>query len=207
MVILYYKITKIVRALWLAERSVYMRVCKHGCGVNMFCFSRANHASTNLKKFSSSKLGKFTLFTHSFVGWNLENRYKEGVSIFLRLSWHFKRQKSVFGKHLFAKQELITRARLRGQGFATGKNFSFNQCNNQEFCVFFSRESYFIKAIENSRRWENSRQLCKPSTSSRVCITVSNSPNPSRVYIRLCKHGKRFLLLNCFLQYYLAIVG
>ena len=68
-----------------------------------------------------------------------------------------------FGKHLFAKQELITRARLRGQDFATGKN---------------------------------SRQLCKPSTSSRVCITVSNSPNPSRVYIRLCKHGKLFLLLK-----------
>ena len=34
-------------------------------------------------------------------------------------------------------------------------------------------------------------------TKSRVCITVSNSPNPSRVYIRLCKHGKRFLLLKC----------
>ena len=53
-----------------------------------------------------------------------------------------------------------------------------------------------IAWYKHSRRWENSRQLCKPSTSSRVCITVSNSPNPSRVYIRLCKHGKRFLLLN-----------
>ena len=40
------------------------------------------------------------------------------------------------------------------------------------------------------------RQLCKHSTSSRVCITVSNSPNRSRVYIRLCKQGKRFLLLK-----------
>ena len=40
-------------------------------------------------------------------------------------------------------------------------------------------------------------RFCKPSTSSRVCITVSNSPNPSRVYIRLLKHGKRFLLLKC----------
>ena len=49
---------------------------------------------------------------------------------------------------------------------------------------------------KHSRRWENSRQLCKPSTSSRVCITVSNFPNPSRVYIGLCKHGKRFLLLK-----------
>ena len=27
-------------------------------------------------------------------------------------------------------------------------------------------------------------------------MTVSNSPNPSRVYIRLCKHGNRFLLLK-----------
>ena len=54
-----------------------------------------------------------------------------------------------------------------------------------------------IAWYKHSRRWENSRQLCKPSTSSRVCITVSNSPNPSRVYIRLCKHGKRFLLLKC----------
>ena len=61
----------------------------------MVCSSRANHASTNLKKFSSSKLDKFTLFTHSFVGWNLKNRYKESVSIFLRLRWHFKREKSV----------------------------------------------------------------------------------------------------------------
>ena len=35
-------------------------------------------------------------------------------------------------------------------------------------------------------------------TSSWVCITVSNSSNPSRVYIRLCKHGKCFLLLKCY---------
>ena len=28
---LFYKITKIVRTLWLAERRGCMRVCKHGC--------------------------------------------------------------------------------------------------------------------------------------------------------------------------------
>ena len=39
-------------------------------------------------------------------------------------------------------------ARLRGQDFATGKNFSFNRCHTKKFCVFF-RETYFIKAIEN----------------------------------------------------------
>ena len=46
-----------------------------------FC-TLITQAQINLKKFSSSKLDKFTLFTHSFVGWNLENHYKEGVSIF-----------------------------------------------------------------------------------------------------------------------------
>ena len=108
--IIYYKITKIVPALWLAERSVSMRVCKHGCGVKMFCISRANHASTNLKKFSSSKLDKFTLFTHSFVGWNLENRYKKGVSIFLRLSWQFKREnKFIYEKILLCSQLSLTK--------------------------------------------------------------------------------------------------
>ena len=88
------------------------------------------------------------------------------------------RQKSVFWKASFAKQELITCARLRVEDFATGKNFSFNQCHNKDFFFF-------------------SQQLCKPSTSSQVRITVSKSPNPSRVYIRLCKHGKRSLLLKC----------
>ena len=45
-----YKIAKIERALWLAERSVCMRVFKHGCDVKMFCFSRANHASWRIWK-------------------------------------------------------------------------------------------------------------------------------------------------------------
>ena len=70
-----YKITKIERALWLAERSVCMTVCKQGCGVKMFCFSRANHASTNLKKFSS----------------RLKFLQTSRVNFFFRLSWHFKR--------------------------------------------------------------------------------------------------------------------
>ena len=45
-----------------------------------------------------------------------------------------------FGKHLFAKQELITRARLRGQNFATGKNnFSLNQCHAKSFAAFLGK--------------------------------------------------------------------
>ena len=185
-----------------------MRVCKRGCGVKLFCFSRANHASTNLEKFSGSKLHKFTLFTYSSVGWNLENRYKEGVSVFFRLSWHFKREKSVFwiasflqNKNWLRVQDVVYKTlRLvrisllistitKSLRFFSGK--LFYKSNRKLFsCVC-------IAWYKHSRRWENSRQLCKPSTSSRVCITVSNSPNPSRVYNRLWKHGKRFLLLKC----------
>ena len=163
----FYKITKIVRALWLAEGRVCMRVCKL---VEMFCFSRAHQASTN----------STSLYFIYFI-------YPK-------------------------KQELITCASLRVQDFAIGKNFSFNQCHYKEFCVF-SRESYFRKATENFfsrvcvawykhlRGWENSEQLCKPSTSSRVCINVANSPYPSSVDIRLCKHGKVCYCLNGIIYY------
>ena len=48
-----------------------------------------------------------------------------------------------FGKHLFAKQELITRARFRVQDFGTGKNFCFNQHHNKEFLSFFSVKLFY----------------------------------------------------------------
>ena len=169
----------------------------------MFCYSRANHASTNLKMLSSSKLDKFSLFTQSFVGWKSLQRK---CHFFFRLSWHFRREKFVFWKESFGKTRTDYES-LRGQDFATGKNFSFNQCHTKSF-AFFSGNLFYksnrklfscvcIAWYKHSTRWENFRQLCNwPLTSSRVCIIVSNSPNPSRVYIRLCEHGKRFPLLN-----------
>ena len=170
----------------------------------MFCFSRANHASTNLKKFSSSKLHKFTLFTHFFVGWNLENHYIEDVSIFLRLSWHFKREKSVVWKVSFCttrtdyacktswtrlvRISLLIRAIQRVLRFFSGK--LFYKSNRKLFSWVC------IPWYKHSRRWENSRHLCKPSTSSRVCITVSNSPNPvSCLYQAMQTQEQSFLLL------------
>ena len=56
--------------------------------------------------------------------------------------------------------------------------------------------SVCIAPYKHERRWENSRQLCKPETKQRVCITVENSPNASSVYIRLCKHRKK--VFCCF---------
>ena len=63
-----------------------------------------------------------------------------GVSIFFfALADILSEKTPYFGKYLFAKQELITRARLRGQDFATGKNFSFNQCRTKSFAFFLVR--------------------------------------------------------------------
>ena len=88
----------------------------------------------------------------------------------------------------------ITRARPRVQDFETGKNFSFNQYHNKE--LRFSRESYLIYKsngklfscvciawYKHLRRWENSRPLCKPSTSSLVYITVSRILSTPLVFI------------------------
>ena len=63
-------------------------------------------------------------------------------------------------------------------------------CDVSDLRVF--SKNYFIKAIEHfspvyiasskhEEGWENSRKFSKPETKSRVCITVSNSPNPPRV--------------------------
>ena len=95
---------------WKAEKRQDQRPLPvpPGCDVKLFCFSRANHASRNLKRFLSWKLDKFALFTHLLVGYNLENLYKHAVSIFFFcLSWHFtcKREKSVFSKASFLKNK------------------------------------------------------------------------------------------------------
>ena len=62
------------------------------------------------------------------------------TGIFTKSSQDILSEKNPYcGKHLFAKQELITRARLRGQDFATGKNFSFNQCHTKSFVIFLGK--------------------------------------------------------------------
>ena len=50
---------------------------------------------------------------------------------------HFKREKPVFWKASFWKTRTDYTHKLRVQDFATGKNFSFNQCSKQESFAFF----------------------------------------------------------------------
>ena len=43
-----------------------------------------------------------------------------------------------------------------------------------------------------------------PRRSRGFCITVENSPNPSSVYIRLCKHRKKFSI--AFIKYFSKLI-
>ena len=117
-----YKITKIVRALWLAER----RVCRRVCDVKIFCFLRANHAGRNLKKNNWAENSTSLLYLLIPSSAETCKIFKHAVSIFFRLSWHYKREKSLFRKASF----LQNKNWLRVQDFMykTGKNFSFKQC-------------------------------------------------------------------------------
>ena len=74
------------------------------------------------------------------------------------------------------------------------KNFSFNQCPKQQILFFFFLGKSIFKSdrklfsctciawYKHSRGWENSRQLCKPSTSSRIG-KLSRIPPNSLVFI------------------------
>ena len=117
-----------------------MGVCKHGCAEKTFCFLPANYAYTNLKMFSSRKTRQ-VYFIYPFLrrlrlGKSLQRRCVNFSSLELTF---LSEKNSNFGKHLFAKQELITRARLRGQDFATGKNFSFNQSHTKRLAFFLGK--------------------------------------------------------------------
>ena len=153
------------------------------------------------KRFGVEKLDKFTLFTHFLVRWNLKNLSKHAVLIFVAWPDILSEKNPYFGKPFFCKTKTDYVSKLRVQDFATGKNFSFNQCSKQESFAFFSGKLFYksnrklfscvcISWCKHSRGWENSRQLCKPDTKSRVCIWLSRIlPYPSRISYKVWWHG------------------
>ena len=95
----FYKITKIPHALWLAEKSVCMTVCKKGFDVKMFCFFHAYHTSTNLKKVFELKTQQVYFISPFLCRLKLEKSLQtSSVNFFFHLSWHFNQGKSVFWK-------------------------------------------------------------------------------------------------------------
>ena len=171
----------------------------------MFCFSRTNHASTNLKKVLSWKTRQ-VYFIYPFPRrLKLERSLETCCVNFFSLELTFKARKTrILESFFFAKQRLITRTSVAYKTSRLVRISLLINALNKRILLFFTGKLFYksnrklfscvcISWYKHSRGWENSRQLFKPS--SRVCISVSNSPNRSRVYIRLCKNGKRFLLL------------
>ena len=167
----------------------------------MFCFLRANHASTSLKKVLSWKISRQVYFIYLFPRrLKLEKSLETCCVKFFCLSWHLSEKSILFGKQGLIK---CTSFEYKTSRLVT-ISLLISALNNRVLLFFLgklfhkSTRKYFFLCL-HSQGWENSWPLCKPSTASWVCITVSNSPNPSCVYIRLCKHRKRFLLLKWFL--------
>ena len=87
---------------------------------------------------------------------------------------------------------LVTRIQKSG----TGNNFVKRKGtfrSDRPKCPDRSLWTTFKAGPEYNRNFRNFG-LNGKRPESRVCKTVTNSLNPYRVYIRLCKHGKRFLL-------------
>ena len=118
-------------ALWLVERRVCIRVCKHGCDVKMFCFSPANQAWIGKNFWVGNSTSLLYLPIHSSAEtWKIFTNML--CEFFLRLSWHFKREKSVFWTaHFMQNKNWLTRV----QDFATGKNSSIGGVT-KIFCFF-----------------------------------------------------------------------
>ena len=97
-----------------------MRVCKHGCEVKMFCFSRANHASTNLKKVSSRKTRQ-VYFIYQFPRQlKLEKSLETCFVNFFSLELTIKAGKTRILKSIFfCKTRTDYVYKLRVQDFAT----------------------------------------------------------------------------------------
>ena len=52
----------------------------------------------------------------------------------------------------------------------------------------------YIASSKHSGSWENSRHLCKPSTTSWVCLTVSNNrEGPNLITPAYCLHSNRLM--------------
>ena len=102
-----------------------MRVCKHGCDIK-----------------------KFTLFTRSIDGWNLENLYKHSINFFLA-SVDILREKSKFWKASFLQNK--NWLHLQDIVYKTSQLERISlliSAITKEFCIF-SWEGQFIKAKEN----------------------------------------------------------
>ena len=100
-----YKISKIVRALWLAERSVFAWEYVNMVVASCFAF-RALITQARIWKSFQVKTRQVYFIYPFFRRLRLGKSLQRKCVNFYRLSWHFKREKSVFWKASFCKTRL-----------------------------------------------------------------------------------------------------
>ena len=170
-----------------------MRVCKHGLwrqDVLLFARYSCKHKFEKGSELKNSSSLLYLPISSSAETWKIfRNRLCQFVFAWADI---LSEKNPYFGKHLFCKTRtertsfeykisrlvrvslLISTLNKRLLLFSSWK--LFYKSNKKLFsCVC-------ISWYKHSRGWETSQQLYKLSTSSRVCITVSNSPNPSCLY-------------------------
>ena len=150
-------------------------VCLSSCDVKLFCCAHANHTTMTLKKVFSWKPDKFTIIPG--ISSSVET-WKNAVSIFFGVNWHFKQEKSAFYK---TRTDYAYKAHV--QHFATVKNFSFNQCHKQRV-LLYSWDSYFIKAILRQVK-ARLKRLKRPPTENAKSFFNDGFPKDMIRYISL----------------------
>ena len=109
---------------------------------------------------------------------------------FCRLSRHFKREKSVFWNASFLQNK--NRLRVYKTSRLVIISLLVSVITNGFVFFFSGKLIYKFKAIENFFP-----VFLYPDINTRgVGRFLDSYANPSGVYIRLCKQGKRFLLLK-----------
>ena len=134
-------LTNIVSALWLAERSVCMTVCRHGSwqqDVSLFAWKHKFEKGFELKN-SSSLL--YLPISSSAETWKIF-RNMQRQRFFARADI-LSEKNLYFGKHLLCKTRTDYAYKFRVQDFVTGKNFSFNQRSEQESFAFSSWKLFY----------------------------------------------------------------
>ena len=122
--IVFYKITKIALALWLAERHDCMKVCKQSCDFKIFCCEGQ----------------VYTLYPFPWL-LRLGNIYKHVGFKFFSVSWHSKQEKSIWFEIVFQRKQTWLQC-------ITLSNFICALANHTSSCKFHNIR---FSIAENSR--------------------------------------------------------
>ena len=143
------------------------------------------------------------------------------MSIFFRLSWHFKREKPVFWKASFLQNKDWLRVHFTRTSFVykTSRlvriSLLINALNNSILLFFLGNLFYksnrklfscvCIAWYKHERGWENSIQLCKPETKSRLNCLEFSKPLECLYQVLVYSHSVILVIQAIWLVSYLKL--